>query len=109
MDAGQLDQRLTLQQKSTTTNGFGEDVVTWNDVATVWAKAAPLRGREFSSAAETQSSAEVRFTVRFRDDVDETWRLMWRGKAYALVAPPINVGGTREWLEMMCQSGVRDG
>jgi SPP1 family predicted phage head-tail adaptor len=110
--AGRFDQRVTFQESIPTTNAFGEEVPTWQDIATnptVWARVEPLRGREFFAAGQMQASAEVRITVRWRADLNERMRLVWRGVPHEIVAPPIDVAGRQVDLEFMCTSGVRDG
>lgn len=104
--AGDLTQRVTLQQRQTTINALGETVITWADVATVWAGAEPLRGRELFAANQTQSSISVRFAIRWRADVDAGMRVMWRGAPYAIEGQPIDVDGGRQWLELMCIHGA---
>ena len=54
IDAGKMTERVTFQAKSVTRNSLGEEVVTWGDVATVWAEVHPSRGREFNAANQTQ-------------------------------------------------------
>lgn len=106
--AGSLNQRVTLQQKNVTRNAIGEEVVTWPDVATVWAEAWPLRGREFFLAQQTQYAADVRFRLRYRADVQATWRVVWNGEPYDIVSL-IDVGARRVTTEIMAVHGVRDG
>ena len=48
--AGQLDQRITLQQRSAGADVLGQPSGAWADVASVWAKARPLRSREVSAS-----------------------------------------------------------
>ena len=54
-DAGALDQRITLQARTASVDALGQGVETWVEVGTVWAKAQPLRGREFFAAGAMQS------------------------------------------------------
>lgn len=107
--ASDLTQRITLQRPVATVNGLGEEVQTWEDVATVWARVQPLRGRDFFAAAQMQSSTDHRVVIRYRADVLATWRVVWRGLVLEVVGDPINVDGARTWLELMCASGVRSG
>lgn len=109
LPAGQMDQRITLQSPSASKDALGQRVETWADVATVWARAQPLRGREFFAAGQMQSEAAVKFTVRWRDDVSGRMRVLWRGVPHAIVAEPMDVDGKRVELELMCAAGVRDG
>lgn len=102
LDTGRFRERLTLQapaQGSVDARGHGPD--TFEDVATVWGSAEPLRGREFFAAGQQQAQAEIRFRCRHRTDVLATWRVLWRGVAYQLTAPPIDVDGARVQLELM--------
>lgn len=102
LDTGAFDQRLTLQAPAlgaVDARGHGPD--TFVDVATVWGSAEPLRGREFFAAGQQQAQAEIRFRIRHRTDLLATWRIVWRGVAYQLTAPPIDVQGARIQLELM--------
>lgn len=105
--AGYLDQRLTLQQRAAGQDALGDASGAWQTVATVWAHAKPLRGREFFAAGQLQAALDVQFTIRYRADVATTWRVLWRGVPHEIVSPPIDVDGRREYLELMCASGIR--
>lgn len=104
-----LDQRVTLQAKSATRNGIGEEVVTWLDVATVWAEAVPLRGREFFAAAQMQQSVDVRFRIRARTGVAGDMRLLWRATPYDITAVIPGTAQYAGFLEIMAVTGVRNG
>lgn len=106
MNAGELDQRVTIQNKSVTRATNGEEVVTWVDVATVWAKVAQIRGREFFAAAQMQDAVDLRVNIRYRSDVTREMRLLWRGNPLDIVGVIEN--GRKEALELMCISGIRN-
>lgn len=107
--AGQLDQRLTLQSRAGGVDALGQASGAWQDVATVWGKARPLRSRELFAAGQMQDVSDVEFTVRFRDDVRATWRVLWRGTPHDITGAPIDIDGQRQWLQLLASSGVRDG
>lgn len=109
LNAGDLDQQITLQAPASTVDALGQRVESWSDVATVWARALPLRGREFFAAGQTQSEATVRFVLRYRSDIAANMRVLWRGLAHAVIGDPIDVGGQKVALELMCTAGVKDG
>lgn len=109
MQAGRLNQRLTIQAKTVTRAANGEELVAWAGVVTVWAEAIPLRGREFFAAAQMQQAIDVRFRIRARADIDGAMRLLWKSQPYDIVAI---VPGTAQYagtLEIMAVSGVRNG
>jgi len=109
MHAGSLNQRITIQQPSTSVDALGQRVQSWVDVDTVWASARPLRGREFFAAGQVQSEAAVEFAIRYRAGLDGTMRVLWRGVPHALVADPMDVDGRTKELKLLCSAGIRDG
>ena len=107
MDIGKLDRRVTLQSKSVTRAANGEEVVTWADVATVWAQVHALRGKEFFAGAEMQAAVDVRVRMRYRSGVTRDMRLLHDGPSLDIVS--VIETGRREGLELMCVHGVRNG
>ena len=107
-DAGALTERITLQSRPTGQDELGAETGSWSDVATVWAQAEPLRGREYFAAGQMQNAADVRFRLRYRAGVLPSMRVLWRGVAHDIV-DVIDVGGQRHTLELMTVTGVRDG
>lgn len=108
LNAGQLDQRITLQSPSSSVDALGQRVETWSDVEPIWARAQPARGREFFAAGGMQGEASVVFTIRYRTGVTREMRVMWRGVPHAIVADPVDVGGARVAMELVCSAGIRD-
>jgi SPP1 family predicted phage head-tail adaptor len=109
MQAGYLDQRITLQARSASRDAMGGEVVTWADVATVWAAAEPLRGREYFAAQQVQAETQIRFRIRYRAGIVLTMRVLWRAQPYDIQAV-IDPYGRKTSLELMCSTaGVRDG
>lgn len=104
-----MDQRITLQTRSAGANSLGEASGAWADSFGCWAKAEPLRGREFFAAAQLQSTIDVRFRVRYRTDITASMRVVWRGEPYDIVGEPINVDAANDELQLMCTKGIRDG
>lgn len=107
--AGDMRERITIQQRPVSLDSIGENTAAWVDVATVWASAEPLSGREYFAAGQQQQTVDVRFRIRYRADVTGDMRVLWRGQAHDIVGPPINVQGRREDLELMTVQGQRDG
>lgn len=107
LNAGRMTQRITIQRRTPGEDAHGQSLTTWQDVATVWAEAIPTRGREFvAGQAIEAASVMVRFRIRHRDGITADMRVLWRGLAHALVAPPVEPFGEREALELMCASGI---
>lgn len=109
--AGKRNQRITIERKTVTRNSIGEEIETWSTLATVWAEAHPTRGREFFAAGGEHARADVMFRILYRTDITitEEDRVVWAGKNHDLVAPPVDVSGAHEVIELYCVHGVRDG
>lgn len=108
LGAGQFDQRVTLQAKSVTRSAIGEEIVTWEPVAELWARVEPIRGREWFAAAQMQDATDHRVTIRYRAGVTRDMRVVWRGEPLDIVSV-IDVNARRENIELMCIAGVRNG
>lgn len=110
--AGNLIHRIRIERRVKGENSRGEVTHTWQTVVTLHAEKNPLRGREFFQAAQVQSEITTRWRIRWRRGIDETMRvveLSGQAMLYDIKAPPIEVGGQRDWLDLMCKAGVADG
>ncbi len=86
--AGKLDQRVTLQRATTSTNGLGEEVPDWADLAEVWASWRRASARETLAAAELSAVVSDVFEVRRSSvisDVGPLDRIVWSGRTYDIV------------------------
>jgi SPP1 family predicted phage head-tail adaptor len=107
--AGKMTERVTFQSKGVTKNAIGEEVVTWSDVATVWAEVKPLRGREFFAANQAQKAVDVRFMIRERSGLADDMRLRWRAQPYDITSLIYGTGPYEGTIEIMAVNGVQDG
>lgn len=114
--AGELTERIVIESRAATTqNALGENTTAWATLDTVWAKAEPLRGREFFASGQMQQACDVRFVIRYRADMGAAavgaaaaMRVLWRG-VYHDITAAIEVDGALTWIELMTVHGVRDG
>ena len=105
LSAGDLDRQVTIQQRSVTRDAtFGAEVVTWSDLATVWAKVAESSMATAANRGQPERvdayGRPTKVYIRWRDDVDTTLRLSYGGQL-------LKIDGTaelgrRQWLEMAC-------
>lgn len=103
--AGELSERITIEQASTSQDAVGQAVNSWSTVATVWAGVNPLSGREFFAAGATQSQETIVFRIRYMAGLTSAMRVSWQGNAYPMTAPPVNVDGASHTLELYCTGG----
>ncbi len=103
MRAGDLRNRVKIQSKSVTRNTFGEEVVSWVDVATVWAAIEPLSGREFLAAQAVNAELTVRIRIRYRTGIDSSMRVLFGTRVFEIISPPINPVSDKRELHLMCK------
>lgn len=85
MRAGELDRRITLKEPVRTTDTAGGIVTTYTDVATVSAKKRDVSGREKFRAEQVNAELTTRFTIRYRSDIQNDWRIVFKSKDYDIL------------------------
>ena len=85
----------------------GVSTTQWINAFTCWCKAEPLSGREFWQAAAVNRENEVRFTIRYRNDVNPAVRILFEGRLFDITAV-LDVDSRHSKLEILARS-VTDG
>ena len=57
--------RVTVQRRTVSQDGYGAPSLEWSDVATVWAKVEPLDGSEQHQGGRVRADATHRITIRY--------------------------------------------
>lgn len=113
INAGRMDQRITLQRRTTGVDALGQESTAWTDYATLWAGVTTKRGREYFAAGEVRGEAAIAVRIRYRPDVitlgSGALRLVYRGQPYDITEPPQDVDGQRAAIDLFCTTGARDG
>lgn len=107
-EAGQLDQRITLQHFTAAPDGIGGTVEAWVDLTLrpkIWAHVTPRVGRELAEQGRTNASQFATFTIRHRDDVSELSRILWRGEAWN-IRRVIRKTPRAQYLDLDAERGV---
>jgi SPP1 family predicted phage head-tail adaptor len=84
MEAGKLRGLITIKQPVRSRGASGEEILTWNSLASVFAQIQPLAGREYFSIAKKVGEELVRFVIWIRDDVSTEMRILHKAKTYAI-------------------------
>jgi SPP1 family predicted phage head-tail adaptor len=106
--AGKRNKQIVLQRKTQTTDDYGGIVDTWTTYATVWARVAPLKGRELIAAKAAQSEVTTRIEMLYRSGVIEDDRVVYGGKYYNISAV-IDPEEKHEELQIMTTTGLNIG
>ena len=98
MRAGQLRHRVTIQSPTEDIHG---GPTTWADTETVYARIAPIGGREFFLAQQVQADVTHRIVMRYGPVVTPKHRLMFDGRYFDIRAVLNREERNRE-LELIC-------
>lgn len=103
MRAGLLDRRITIQGKIVTQDDFGGEVVTWADVATVWAEELELHGLERYALRQFVGHALRTFRIRWSAAVavvTTEHQVVYNGRTFDIT--DVREIGRREGIEIDC-------
>lgn len=107
MNPGLLKHRITIQSFTTIEDVLGQQDIQWNDFKSVWCMIKTVQGREYFAVAATQSENTVRFVVRYTTGIDSTMRILYKGRVFEIVAPPINDDEQNKTLTIITNEKVR--
>lgn len=114
MIAGKLRDRIRIDQRSVTQHAdYGTQVVTWAELATVWAEVQDqLPSRSESIGPDlVLARGPVRVRMRYRADLTSAMRVVELGgrqRTFKIVSPPATLGN-REGTEVMCEEFSTEG
>jgi SPP1 family predicted phage head-tail adaptor len=101
---GALDRRVLLESRTDSQDSTGEVIVSWVELATVWAKKEDETigsGEEYRDSKLTSEQRSF-FTIRYRADVNTLLRLTYDGLVYDIMT--VNEVGRRKFLKLECLS-----
>lgn len=108
-----LRHRIDIEALDVTLDSSGAQVDQWasilsSDDPLLPAEIVPLSGREFVAAQAVQAGVTTRITIRWRDDVKPSMRVVHDSDVYNIraVLPDPTL---RRHLTLMCETGVNDG
>lgn len=86
MRAGELRQRITIQEQIKGRDTDGGEIVIWSDLTTLWAAVEPESGAERHVPTEDQllASRITRFRIRKRAGLNATMRVVFDGQIFDL-------------------------
>ena len=107
MKAGDLRCPVDLYKPTTVTGDHNRRTTIFGKVATVMAAKSDVSGREFFQAHAVNAEDIVTFTIRWRDDIDTTWRVKHGADVFNILEVN-HLGYMRDYLRLKCRN-VRGG
>lgn len=92
ISAGQMSQRVRIQQPTVAKDALGAPTQTWSDIATVWADIQPISGREARIADRIAAVVSHQITVRYRSEFNDPksvsqMRVLFRDRIFQSMLP----------------------
>lgn len=104
LDAGRLDERVVVQQLTSSRNSIGEAIETWSTFATRWASVSRISSREFLQNSQQQTEATHRVRMRYVSGMTHAMRLLWRGAVLEITS--LLEKNNRSEVELLCLERV---
>lgn len=99
MRAGRKDRLIRIETLTVGKDAQGGPTEAWALLDEVWAEVKSLSGTERLLAAQVTAHALLKFRIYYRDDFDETARIVYEGRNYD-IQPPLAELGRRAELEI---------
>lgn len=101
MQAGKLNQRVTLSGLTGGTDALGQPLQYWADFAIVWADVRFASGIETIKAGRESSTSRASVRIRRRSGITRQMRSRIDGVEYDIV--DIVPSADRAWLTLICE------
>lgn len=82
MNIGELRKRLEIQNYGRAENEVGEEVKQWQPYVQLWAKFETSSVKGQVEAGKVTESVVHEIVIRYRQDLDTTMRVVYKGKNY---------------------------
>jgi SPP1 family predicted phage head-tail adaptor len=101
INAGNLADRIVIEQAAETRNSVGEVTLSWSTFATVWADVSALSGREAERYGQIVGFTGHKVTIRQLPGVKVSMRVIYAGTR-TLEIGAINEYERGWYLELIC-------
>lgn len=106
MEAGKLNKRITIQKLIPKVSASGQQGGVWEDVCTVWAQVKCTSPRAINDDGVVQHEATYKFYIRKRKGITAQMRVLWDGRIFLLVGPPVDWTDERTGLTLITKELV---
>lgn len=101
MEAGRLNQRITIEQLEQVKKASGQVVGEWMPLCTIWAQVECTDSKTIDGDGYTQHEGLYRFYIRWRRGLTANMRVKWNNRIFTLVGPPADWKTERTGLTLI--------
>lgn len=105
INAGELKNKITLQQQAKDQDGHTRPENPWEDVATVWAAMITTGGKEFFAAQKINAETNAVFKIRYKPNIDAAMRICFSTRKFNILHVN-NVDARNIELQLSCSEVV---
>lgn len=103
IQAGELNERITIESLTSTTNDFNEPVGEWATAFKAWAKVRPVASRDLIAADRPLGEVVYNFILRSSSNTrtitaTSGHRIAWGGAHYYIVGAPMSLDSLRGFI-----------
>jgi SPP1 family predicted phage head-tail adaptor len=116
LKAGDLRDRVTIQEPVTSINSSGEQVTNWEEVTfsargdgKFWASVNPMSARELLAAEAVKSEVKSRVVMRYNANVTAKMRLLIDGVPHNIAGIIRDPETGMEWMTLPVSAGLNVG
>ena len=84
MKGGNLDRRITIQEKTEVVASNGQRTLTWSTLLSTWSNPVEKDGQEKTENNNRSTKRMVNFRIRYRSNITNEMRVVWEGKYYKI-------------------------
>ncbi len=103
--ASKLNRKVDLYRLEKTATATGGFTQSWVLVSSLWAHIKNMSGTELVRADQLGATAFSDFTIRYRANIDETMKFVYRGTDYQ-IRHINNLEEADKWLVVKAERGV---
>lgn len=105
---GKFRHRITIQEATVTRGGRGAEVLSWSDIATVYADIRTVGGQEQVLANQLEVATLLHtITIRYRAGIVPKMRVKWGSRVFAVEAI-VESDNRMRTLNLSCRELVGD-
>ncbi len=105
MKIGELRHRITIQESVASRDSFGAEILSWVDLAIVWAMVSPVSGKEYFAFQQINAEVSTKITMRYRPSITPKMRVLFENRVLEIDSI-INPEQMNISLILMCKEVV---
>lgn len=110
MTIGNLDRRITVEEKTLSQDATGQETESWSDKWTLWAQIADTfggqTGKEVYEADKETAIRQLIFRIRYKSAINATdHRIKYDGKIYDILEVKEDLEQSRkQYMKIICDA-----